>query len=267
MGKILPQLIFVHGLGGHRETSWTHKPSNVFWPKDLLSSEVPASRILSFGYDSGRGDSNAPASQSRIRNHAEDLVNDLNQKRELSQTTTRPIIFVAHSLGGLVVQDAIIQAKASADTDIRRIYEFSVAIAFIGTPHFGSELAKWETLRRDFRNILHSSNSEIVAVLMPDSEVLARIQADFHADLRDQNRSNRRQLEVFCFFEELGYGKLGLLQIKGYQQKPRGDDEIQTPNRCRLQIYLQPATDMGHENSGDKRAAAADTITDPFKIT
>ena len=39
----------VHGLNGHREKTWT--VNNVNWLCDLLPSEVPNARIMSWGYD------------------------------------------------------------------------------------------------------------------------------------------------------------------------------------------------------------------------
>jgi pimeloyl-ACP methyl ester carboxylesterase len=110
--KLLPpefsdtcSVIFVHGLTGNRETTWTDKQSGVFWPAHLLRRDVPETRILTFGYDADVAHFWALASNNRIGNHALDLVNALAQMRERTGTGHRPVIFVVHSLGGLVVED------------------------------------------------------------------------------------------------------------------------------------------------------------------
>jgi hypothetical protein len=45
-------IIAVHGLGGHREESWTctNDEGKVQWLKDFLPTYVPNARIMTFGY-------------------------------------------------------------------------------------------------------------------------------------------------------------------------------------------------------------------------
>jgi hypothetical protein len=45
------------------------------------------------------------ASTNRISNHALNLANALAQLRDRTDTAARPLIFVVHSLGGLVFED------------------------------------------------------------------------------------------------------------------------------------------------------------------
>lgn len=110
-------IVFVHGLTGNAYSTWLHKETGIHWPSQLLGQDVPDSRILSFGYDAdvvnllGGG----PASNSRLSNHAESLVGKLVRERERSGTETRKIIFVAHSLGGLVTEQALTHSRNSAE--------------------------------------------------------------------------------------------------------------------------------------------------------
>jgi len=112
------------------------------------------------------------------------------------------IIFVAHSLGGLVIECALSVSKSSPETDIPLIEEHTVGIAFIGTPHHGSDYAAWITLVSSLTNWLKQSNKNIVAVLKPDSEVLAGIQKSFQG-LLAKRRDAGKKICVTCFFEEL----------------------------------------------------------------
>src|SRR5271155_4478851 len=69
--------------------------------------------------------------------------------RQLKKATERPIIFVCHSLGGLVVKRCLIYCTTVRHAHIERlrsIYVSTYGILFLGTPHNGSELAKWGTL-------------------------------------------------------------------------------------------------------------------------
>jgi hypothetical protein len=86
---------------------------------------------------------------------------------------------VVHSLGGLVTECALNLSKASPETDIPLIEEHTVGIAFLGTPHHGSDYAAWITFASNMTNWMKRSNKDIVAVLKPNSEVLATIQKGF----------------------------------------------------------------------------------------
>jgi hypothetical protein len=49
------------------------------------------------------------------------------------------MVFVAHSLGGLVTECALCLSKSSSDSEIQLLEEHTVGVAFLGTPHHGSD--------------------------------------------------------------------------------------------------------------------------------
>jgi hypothetical protein len=112
-------IVAIHGLDGHRERTWTDN-NGTLWLRDLLPDEVPNARIFTYGYDA-RTQARGPISQHTIHEIAQGLVGDLVRERRASkvssnchlgfstayfdgQTENRPIIFVAHSLGGIVLK-------------------------------------------------------------------------------------------------------------------------------------------------------------------
>ena len=53
----------------------------------------------------------------------------------------RPIVFVAHSLGGILVKLILRKSSESDETDWRRVAESTKLVFFLATPHLGSQLA------------------------------------------------------------------------------------------------------------------------------
>lgn len=51
VSKTLVDIVFVHGLTGDSYNTWLEKETQTYWPKDILSVDVPDARILAFGYD------------------------------------------------------------------------------------------------------------------------------------------------------------------------------------------------------------------------
>jgi len=103
--------------------------------------------------------------------------------------------------------NALWLAGGSAEKHIRDIRVHTTAIAFLGTPHHGSDLAAWAAFGSRMSKIIKQSNTEIIAILEPCSEVLASIQKGFHNQLRILNDQN---IDITCFYEELPL-HLGLL--------------------------------------------------------
>ena len=84
----VPSIVFIHGLRGDREKTWTATHASEPWPKALLPSKLPTARILTFGYDAYVAELRGVVSQSRIRNHASSLVASLASYREEDDTVS-----------------------------------------------------------------------------------------------------------------------------------------------------------------------------------
>lgn len=81
-------IVFVHGLTGHRENTWTAHDATEPWPKTLLPTKLPNARILTFGYDASVADWRSVVSEARVGNHASNLLNALANFREEDDTVS-----------------------------------------------------------------------------------------------------------------------------------------------------------------------------------
>ena len=132
-------IVLVHGLQGHAMGTWA--TPKLYWPLDLLPKDLPAARIMTFEYDTLMLDE--PPLQ--IRDLANMLLESLTINRRLSRAGSRPLIFVAHSLGGLLVKGAFLYSQ---DRKLRDKDSFLVSVAtkaciFFGTPHVKTSKASW----------------------------------------------------------------------------------------------------------------------------
>ncbi|KAA6413191.1 MAG: hypothetical protein FRX48_02935 [Lasallia pustulata] len=165
-------IVAVHGLNGHHEKTWT--TNNVNWLRDLLPSDIPNARILSWGYDANTH-STSQISGQYLYDHARTLVSDLCLKRRLTKTRTRPIIFVSHSLGGIVVKSALIHSEAArrgALEEHRSIKLSTYGILFMGTPHQGGSGVHLGELMLKVASIFVTADDKILKHLERDSEWL-----------------------------------------------------------------------------------------------
>jgi hypothetical protein len=70
-------IVFVHGITGDHESTWTRTENHVFWPKDLLPKEIANARIMTFGYDADIVKAFSITSSNTLRNHGQALMHDL----------------------------------------------------------------------------------------------------------------------------------------------------------------------------------------------
>ncbi|KAL8833250.1 MAG: hypothetical protein Q9170_004382 [Blastenia crenularia] len=141
-------IVFVHGLNGDPHNTWTSETSKVFWPSQILPPilEEEKARVLVYGYDADVTSFTDGASKDKIHNHAEQLVAALQSNRRIRKATERPIIWIAHSLGGLVLKRALIysaEIRGVKTEHLRSVFVSTYGILFLGTPHQGSDIAQW----------------------------------------------------------------------------------------------------------------------------
>ena len=107
------------------------------------------------------------------------------------------IIFIAHSLGGIVVKDALAMSR-NASTPANEVLPATLGVIFLGTPHRGSKVASLAKVVFQMTKVLcQKPNTKILAGLEPNSEILERISREFG------NILALGKLRVHSFREEL----------------------------------------------------------------
>ncbi|XXH01286.1 hypothetical protein Hte_007641 [Hypoxylon texense] len=187
-------IVCIHGLGGHREDTWTAKQPEtgrtVFWIKDFLPAELPHARIMTYGYSS-RVFSVKYLTQRTLYSHSKTLLTTLKHSRQDIDATNRPLIFISHGLGGLVLKSALIHAEN--DYDFNDICASTAGVVFIGTPHQGTPHRSW---------------TEIVGDMIRTEIDLDRMRNTLESDLNwlefqlEQYKSLDGVFPTYCLYEE-----------------------------------------------------------------
>ncbi|KAI0904413.1 hypothetical protein F4823DRAFT_214058 [Ustulina deusta] len=133
-------LVFVHGLHEPGRTAWIDQVSGVLWMRDLFPHDKYKARLLLYEYDADILMAPGGPNINGVFDEAVSLVNHLIATRELNRAEQRPIIFVCHEFGGLLVKRALAYSHSRKDfrvEHIRSIYRSTIAVLFMATPHQG----------------------------------------------------------------------------------------------------------------------------------
>ncbi|KAI2618459.1 hypothetical protein GGR54DRAFT_156526 [Hypoxylon sp. NC1633] len=194
-------ICFVHGLSGDRDATWTAHGQSAPWPTMLLPDKLPKARLLTYGYDAYVVRKSV-AGTNRLIDHATNLLSDLTTDRALCNASSRPLIFVAHSLGGLVCKEAILLSRNHPESHLCDVFDCVIGVIFMGTPHQGSWMAHWATVPTNALGFVKSTNKTLLDALKTDNQILQSTQSRFLSMVRGL-REGGKHFQVTCFFEEL----------------------------------------------------------------
>jgi pimeloyl-ACP methyl ester carboxylesterase len=111
-----------------------------------LGQDIPDVEVYSLGYDAPP--STWFGSAMALPDRATGVLAALVAER----LDTKPLVFVSHSLGGLVVKQLLRTAADIPGTPEGRVLEQTKGAIFLGTPNTGSDLANWaDRFRAAFR--------------------------------------------------------------------------------------------------------------------
>ncbi|KAI0471403.1 hypothetical protein F4859DRAFT_515619 [Xylaria cf. heliscus] len=107
----------------------------LFWPQDLLPVACPEARVITWGYHTLRSGDVPVIAQPDLFSHAKDLLRELGDLRDSTDVQQRPLVFIAHSLGGIIVKEVLRQADFSNTRNEEEILSSTAAAIFFGCPH------------------------------------------------------------------------------------------------------------------------------------
>lgn len=179
----LVDIIFVHGLTGDAHATWQCPEDTSFWPTWLFE-ELQHVAIYTLGYPASLFEKWAKKEMDMF----ERAASVLDHMAALG-IGNRPLIFVAHSLGGILTKILLRRSIIAEDPDCKAVSEHTRLVVYLATPHNGSSLA-------NALSILPFS-SKAIALLADDT--------GFLHDLNDHYRSfanGKDDLETRVYYEK-----------------------------------------------------------------
>ncbi|KAM7189943.1 P-loop containing nucleoside triphosphate hydrolase protein [Rhypophila sp. PSN 637] len=152
-------IVAVHGLDGHWKNSWT-------------------------------------AENGDISDHAKNLVWLLSNERLLTNTETRPLIFIGHSLGGLVIKSALLTSDQAGVGHLERYKYIKIStggVFYLATPHQGGQGVSLAQIVTRAYSVFSHTNPKLLAKIAPNSEWLQSLQSSYN--------STSHQFDTTFFYE------------------------------------------------------------------
>ncbi|TIA54020.1 hypothetical protein D6C77_07914 [Aureobasidium pullulans] len=141
----------------------------VFWPEEYLAADIPQACVWTYGYSA---DVIGGLFQANNKNSISQHGRDLSVRLERKVDNEKPIAFVVHSLGGIILKDAIRRSEM--------VRNRTNLVIFLGTPHRGSAYAGWGQIASNLARLaLQDSNKRLLETLEVNNEVLDNIHDEF----------------------------------------------------------------------------------------
>lgn len=169
--------IAVSGLSSHPFGSWKERGGSFMWLVDGGPDVWPSNvRRFLWGYDTSLIGSESFQDIMDIggnlavtlRTMGTPFGREHGTERE-RQFEARPLVFIAHSLGGLVVKEAITRMAQGNRARARCVY----GLVLFGVPHFGLLVKPWLQI------VQAKANEDLIRDLKPGSRYLRRLDEDF----------------------------------------------------------------------------------------
>ncbi|KXJ85385.1 hypothetical protein Micbo1qcDRAFT_141600, partial [Microdochium bolleyi] len=151
--------IVVSGLSSHPFGSWKQRGGSFMWLRDDAAWRSPNVRTLLYGYDTSLVGSESFQDIDDIGRKLGDFITRV---RKHPVVKPRPVVFIAHSLGGLVV-------KETDEINARSVY----GLVFFGVPNRGLCISYWLPI------VDNQPNENLIRNLAPGSHYLRNLHHRF----------------------------------------------------------------------------------------
>ena len=181
-------IVFVHGLTGNARDTWFNNDTQAYWPDLAAKDELLATHFDVYVVDY----------YSPLLTHAQTIEEVTTQVLLKLQDRSlfrdyKSVIFVTHSMGGLIVKNLLVKLNTPGnESKLRQVH----AVMYLGTPAQGSDgasWARWLTLNRQVKDLLPADANTFLQSLENNWQNL----------ITERNTRKALYPKSFCVYETL----------------------------------------------------------------
>ncbi|KAL5353528.1 hypothetical protein ACLOAV_001565 [Pseudogymnoascus australis] len=175
-------IIAITGLDGHAYGSWRGKNRGRMWLRDFLSKDLPCCRTMIYGYNSKLSTHGVDT----IMDYSRGLIEELKKVRNTEKLRKRPLFFIAHSFGGIILAHSLIKAVQTDEDDhptIASLYRATYGMLLFGIPHKGLVV---DDIQKMVAGQESHPRSALLEQIRSKSDLLAFQLDDFRNLIRDR---------------------------------------------------------------------------------
>ncbi|KAL4744587.1 hypothetical protein BDW72DRAFT_81032 [Aspergillus terricola var. indicus] len=173
---VVADIIAIAGLDGHAYGSWQGRRNlGRMWLRDFLSKDLPHCRTMIYGYNSKLSSHGIDT----ILDYGRELMEEIKQVRNTRELQQRPIFFIAHSLGGIILAHCLVRAIQTMDDDhpaITSLHRATYGMILFAIPHKGLVIDDIQQMLAKSGNY---SREHLLQQISDRSDLLAHQLADF----------------------------------------------------------------------------------------
>ncbi|KAI9657407.1 MAG: hypothetical protein M1821_003089 [Bathelium mastoideum] len=181
--QVTADIIAITGLDGHAYGSWRGRGElGRMWLRDFVSKDMPHCRTMTYGYNSKllvRG-------TDTTLDYSRGLLDELKRIRNTEEERQRPLFFIAHSFGGIILAQCLMKAARQDESDhpaLASLYRATYGMLLFAIPHKG-------LVMKDIKQMLAGQSkhprNELLQQISDESSYLAIHFGEFRDVIRDR---------------------------------------------------------------------------------
>ncbi|KAJ6016490.1 hypothetical protein N7540_011081 [Penicillium herquei] len=180
---VVADIIAIAGLDGHAYGSWQGRGNlGRMWLRDFLLKDLPQCRTMIYGYNSKLSSHGVDT----ILDYGRELMEEMKKIRNTKELQQRPLIFIAHSFGGIIMAHCLVRAIQTMEEDhpsITSLHRATYGMILFAIPHKGLVM---DDIQQMISGDKSNPREQLLQQISSNSDLLIHQLADFKNLIRDR---------------------------------------------------------------------------------